>query len=52
VSFVIPARRGERVEKPQLADPSLPARPDVEASPEESGNVLPFAQRSSNATSS
>jgi len=52
VSFVIPARRGARVQKPQLADPSLPVRRGLEPSREASGNVLPFAKRGSSATSS
>jgi signal transduction histidine kinase len=52
VSFVIPAHPGERAVRPLLADPSLPARPDVDPAQEQPANVVPLHQRSSNASSS
>ena len=52
VSFVIPARRGARAVRPRLADPSLPARPDVDPAEELAANVVPLPQRNSSATSS
>jgi hypothetical protein len=52
VSFVIPARPGERAVRPRLADPSLPARPDVDPAYEQPANVVQLPQRNSRATSS
>jgi len=53
VSFVIPAHAGQTLTSPpELAEPEPPAVPDALPDPAPAGNIVPFSQRTSAASSS